>query len=161
MGGSPFLGGAKPNLADLAAFGVLRAVEVGGRALALPMAASVCRRWRLPCVACHRVHALVPPLRTSFGLLRVSLRMAATAHCAMDAGGRWMQQACYVLPRYACAGLGTASPTASHAYHTHRTQYTPTFKDAMAHSRIAPWFLRMSATVGPSSRVEQRPSAQQ
>lgn len=32
-------------------------------------------------------------------------------------------------------------------------QDTPTFKDAMKHSKIAPWFERMVVAVGPSSRL--------
>lgn len=34
-------------------------------------------------------------------------------------------------------------------------QHTPTFEDAVAHSKIKPWFERMEQQVGPSQRIQQ------
>lgn len=36
---------------------------------------------------------------------------------------------------------------------------TPTWADAMAHSKIAPWYERMRAAVGPSAALRQPPAA--
>lgn len=38
-------------------------------------------------------------------------------------------------------------------------KHTPTFEDAMTHSLVRPWYERMTAAIGPSSRIDETQGA--
>ena len=144
--GRDFLGGGEPNLADLAVFGVLRAIQVGA--------------W-----------SWVPGLRIVGGYLVLGARAAFCGCCGLvvalgGPGDQHPQRNFVGAEGHACAfpALTPSPPPGASLLHlscSHplpgasllHVQGTDTYRDVLANTDIGPWVVRMINAVGPSARI--------